>query len=193
MPFRPACFDHTYSIGELHHTPSTHEAFRSMVRLVKPDGQVSLWVYHVWKSPEMKGIRGAHAWLKGKISDGLRVLTVRMPMGLLHYLCYVAVPLGWIQRKINKQPAAVRAILLPISLAPVSVHPEWRIRLLDTFDWYSPRYQWKHTVPEVAGWFRELGLTDIDTEGFEVTVRGRRPAMAEQGQPIGSKYALKRM
>ena len=176
MPFRVASFDHTYSIGVLHHTPSTYEAFRSMVRLVKPDGHVSLWVYHVWKTARMTGIRGAHAWLKGKISDGLRVVTVRMPMGLLHYLCYVAVPLGWIQMKINKQPAGVRALLSPILLAPISVHPEWRIRLLDTFDWYSPRYQWKHTVEEVAGWFRELGLTDIDTEGFEVTVRGRRPA-----------------
>ena len=179
MPFRPACFDHAYSIGVLHHTPNTYEALRSMVRLVKPNGRVSLWVYHVWKSPQMTGFRGAHAWLKGKIADGLRVMTVRMPMGLLHYLCYLGVPLGWIQIQIARQPALARALLSPLMLPPVSVHPEWRIRLLDTFDWYSPRYQWKHTVAEVAGWFRELGLTDIDTKGFEVTVRGRRPAVAE--------------
>ena len=179
MPFRPASFDHTYSIGVLHHTPSTYEAFRSMVRLVKPGGRVSLWVYHVWKSPEMTGLRGAHAWLKGKISDGLRVFTVRMPMDLLHYLCYLAVPIGWVQSLIYPRPPWVRAIFSPFLLPPVSPHPDWRGRLLDTFDWYSPRYQWKHTVPEVAGWFRELGLTDIDTEGVEVTVRGRRPAADE--------------
>ena len=176
MPFRLASFDHTYSIGVLHHTPSTYEAFQSMVRLVKPGGRVSLWVYHVWRSQQMTGLQGAHAWLKGQIADGLRVVTVRMPMGLLHYLCYLGAPLGWIQIQINKQPSWVRAILSPLLLPAVSVHPEWRIRLLDTFDWYSPRYQWKHTVEEVAGWFRELGLTGIDTEGFAVTVRGRRPA-----------------
>ncbi len=179
MPFRPASFDHTYSIGVLHHTPNTYDAFRSMVRLVKPNGRVSLWVYHLWRSPEMSGFRGAHAWLKGKIADGLRVVTVRMPMGLLHYLCYLGVPIGWVQIQIRKQPPWVRAILSPLLLPAVSVHPEWRVRLLDTFDWYSPRYQWKHTPAEVSGWFRELGLTDIDTEGFEVTVRGRRPAEAE--------------
>ena len=199
MPFRPSSFDHTYSIGVLHHTPSTYEAFRSMVRLVKPGGRVSLWVYHVWKSPEMTGFRGAHAWLKGKIADGLRVVTLRLPMGLLHYLCYIAVPLGWMQIKIYKQPAWVRAVLSPLTLPAVSPHPEWRIRLLDTFDWYSPRYQWKHTVSEVVGWFRELGLTDIDTEGSEVSVRGRRPAVGElspaeieQAQPATGAGSVRR-
>lgn len=198
MPFRPACFDHTYSIGVLHHTPSTYEAFKSMVRLAKPGARVSLWVYHVWKSPEMTGFRGAHAWLKGKIADGLRVVTVRMPMNLLRYLCYIAVPLGWLQYHIYKQPEWVRAICSPVTLLPVSSYSQWRIRLLDTFDWYSPRYQWKHTVPEVAGWFRELGLTDIDTEGFEVTVRGRKPAVGEaapasnKNQPAASGSTVNR-
>ena len=63
-----------------------------------------------------------------------------------------------------------------MALIPCSIHPDWRIRLLDTFDWYSPRYQWKHTVEEVAGWFRDEGFEEISTEGFAVNVRGRRPA-----------------
>ena len=64
------------------------------------------------------------------------------------------------------------AYAVPINMNPVR---EWR--LLDTFDWYSPKFQWKHTPDEVAEWFEREGLVDISTEGYAVTVRGRRPAV----------------
>lgn len=179
MPLRSDVFDHVYSIGVLHHTPSTEAAFRSIVKLVKPGGCVSVWVYHVWCPPGLGGLKAAHATLKGWISDNLRRITTRLPLPLLHYLCYLAVPLGWIQRKAAAAPAPIRIFLSPLLLIACSNHPRWRIRLLDTFDWYSPRYQWKHTVAEVSGWFRDAGLEDISTEGFAVSVRGTRP-----GRPL---------
>ena len=37
--------------------------------------------------------------------------------------------------------------------------PAWRV--LNTFDWYSPRYQWLHTADEVKHWFSELGFEDV--------------------------------
>jgi hypothetical protein len=60
---------------------------------------------------------------------------------------------------------------LPTSLNP---DPEWR--WLDTFDWYSPRYQWKHTYEEVERWFEEAGLHQIERGPFAVSVRGTRGA-----------------
>ena len=36
-------------------------------------------------------------------------------------------------------------------ILPTSVDPDPKWRWLDTFDWYSPRYQWKHTDAEVEG------------------------------------------
>jgi hypothetical protein len=142
---------------------------------LKPAGRISVWVYHVWRPPELRGLKAAHATLKGLISDGLRRITTRLPLRVLHYLCYLAAPLGWLQSRIGSLPPPFRLLLSPFLLIPCSIHPQWRVRLLDTFDWYSPRYQWKHTVAEVAGWFREAGLTDIDTQGFPVSVRGTRP------------------
>ena len=56
----------------------------------------------------------------------------------------------------------------------MSIHERREIRLLDTFDWYSPQYQWKHTVQEVERWFQEEGFVEIDSTGFAVSVRGRR-------------------
>ena len=55
------------------------------------------------------------------------------------------------------------------------MHPEPEWRWLDTFDWYSPKYQWKHTYEEVEGWFREAGLVEIHRGEFPVSVRGIRP------------------
>jgi hypothetical protein len=44
---------------------------------------------------------------------------------------------------------------------PFSTHPDWRIRVCDTFDWYSPQFQWHHTEEEVEEWFKERGMKEI--------------------------------
>lgn len=175
LPLRPRSFDHVYSIGVLHHTPSTKEAFQSIAKLVKPGGRISIWVYHVWRPPTLRGFAALHATVKGAVTDALRVVTTRLPHRVLHYLCYVAIPLGWLQARIWSAPKPVKAVMSPLLLVQVAVHPKAAVRLLDTFDWYSPQYQWKHTVNEVAGWFRDEGLIEIDMTGFEVSARGRRP------------------
>ena len=56
-----------------------------------------------------------------------------------------------------------------------SDHPRWRWRVLDTFDWYAPRYQWRHRYPEVAAWFREAGLEITGILEPPVSIQGRRP------------------
>ena len=65
-------------------------------------------------------------------------------------------------------------------LLPTAVHPHWRWRWLDTFDWYTPRYQWKHRYPEVLRWFREAGFTDIPYVADEpICVRGGKTSSAK--------------
>jgi SAM-dependent methyltransferase len=176
LPLRPRTFDHVYSIGVLHHTPDTKAAFQSIVKLAKPGGRVSIWVYHVWRHSDVSGFKAVHATVKGWVTDGLRVITTRLPFPVLNALCQLAAPVGWVQRRIMNSPQPFRTLLSPFTLVNCSIHPEAKVRILDTFDWYSPRYQWKHTVPEVQGWFRDAGLVDITTDGFPVSVRGRQPA-----------------
>lgn len=189
LPLRLATFDHVYSVGVLHHTPSTRQAFHSILKLAKPGGRVSVWVYHVWRPPSLHGLKAVHATLRGWISDALRQVTTRIPVRLLLYPCYVAAPLGWLQRKILGFPAPVRSLLSPLLLITCSNHPQWRVRVLDTFDWYSPIYQWKHSVAEVEEWFREAGLEEISTSGFPVSVRGTIPA-GQPRCPAGSSDVL---
>ena len=66
-------------------------------------------------------------------------------------------------------------------LLPTANWPSWKWRWLDTFDWYTPKYQWKHTWPEVYKWFRDEGFTEIelfqedrDSPLAQICMRGRK-------------------
>jgi len=145
----------------LHHTPSTKIAFESVSKLLKKGGRISIWVYQTWVSPELEAKhKRIFAKVQEVLFDNIRRITTRMPHSLLHYLCYTAVPLGWLQMKIRDHRFA-RYLLWPLLLIYVRGHEKWQIRLLDTFDWYSPKYQWKHTYDEVIGWLNHGGYRDI--------------------------------
>lgn len=148
-------FDIVYCIGVLHHTPDPAASFRAVARLVKPGGLLCVWVY---------GKMGP--W--SKVSDRYRKITVHLPWPLLRALCLLAVPWDYLRRI----PGIGKYLW---ALVPCSMHPNWRWRWLDTFDWYSPRYQSKHTVEEVTGWFARAGFTDIRARDVPISVRGRRP------------------
>ncbi|HTU01664.1 MAG TPA: class I SAM-dependent methyltransferase [Candidatus Sulfotelmatobacter sp.] len=155
LPFPPETFDVVYSLGVLHHTPDCEKAFRSLVPLVKPGGRIAIWVY---------GQMG----LWDRFASIYRRVTVRMPRRFLYALCHVAIP--WYH--VRKIPGLGR-VLWTVFPTRLHRHPAWRV--LDTFDWYSPMYQSKHTYPEVYGWFVSEGLTDIRLMDFPVAISGSKP------------------
>jgi ubiquinone/menaquinone biosynthesis C-methylase UbiE len=155
LPFADESFDRVFSIGVLHHTPDTKAAFYRLVRLVRPGGRIAIWVY----STKLRAMLG---------SELLRPVTSRLPRGLMLQATKVAIPLYYVHR--FPLIGRVSSVLLPTSL---EANPTWR--WLDTFDWYTPRYQWKHSDDEVVGWFKEAGLTDIRVGEFPVSVSGKRP------------------
>ena len=44
-PVRGQLADRVYTFGVVQHTPNPEAAFRSLIRLVKPGGEISVWVY----------------------------------------------------------------------------------------------------------------------------------------------------
>ncbi len=157
-PFKDQVFDVIFSIGVLHHTPDTKKAFQSLVRYLKPGGLIVIWVYSAYLDDTFKM----------KLSNFYRKFTYRLPEGLLYSICYLAVPYYFLTRIPIVRSLAGR-------LWYISEHENWRWRVLDTFDWYSPRYQWHHTYPEVFNWFEESGLVDIYISEPAVTVGGYKP------------------
>lgn len=156
LPFAPGTFDFIYSVGVLHHTPDTKAAFMRLAPLLRPGGRISIWVY------------SAYPQIVNQASRFWRAMSTRLPKRLLYGLCQAAGPLYYAHKVPVLGPLLLHAL-------PMSTHPRWRWRVLDTFDWYSPRYQWKHRYPEVVEWFREAGLEQIEVWEPEITVTGVRP------------------
>ena len=168
LPFRDETFDYIFSIGVLHHTPNTKRAFDALPRLLRPEGRIAIWLY------------AKYFGVQWKFSDLYRRVTPKLPKRTLHGISHVAVPLYYLYR-IPLVGSMFRWIL------PVSMHPKSEWRILDTFDWYSPTYQWKHTYEEVYPWFEAHGLTEIRVLEVPVAVQGRKPApIALAGPQPGS-------
>ena len=164
-PFSGGAFDIVYSIGVLHHTPDTRSATGAIAGLVKPGGILAIWVYP--PSPT------------NRFSDLYRRVTTRMAPDRLYRLSRLIARLHPLRRV-----PIVRTVLNYVVPASHEADSDWRT--LDTFDWYAPRYQWKHTASEVRGWFEELGFEEIEVLAPPVAVRGRRPlepSMSALGRP----------
>jgi SAM-dependent methyltransferase len=164
LPFSAESFDCIYSIGVLHHTPDCEAAVKALPQYLKPGGTLAVWLYSSY-SP----------WYR--FSDLYRKATHRMPPQMLHGILRVAVP------AVNGIDAALRmlpGIGRPLSglvrhVFPVNRNPNRQWRVLDTFDWYSPKYQSKHTYEQVFRWFESCQLEDLHVVEVPISVRGRKP------------------
>jgi SAM-dependent methyltransferase len=195
LPFPPQTFDFIYSIGVLHHTPDTRASLSHVVRTLRPGGEAAIWVYPRRRLSEtfhyfpeavnevlahdvnyrvpaklhglLRRFAGILDWTMETASSLERSITTRLPPRWLYWLCHVAIPLYTIYRIPLFYPLR---LVTKIAMDP---DPEWRV--LDTFDWYSPRYQWKHTYAEVREWFAQGGFEEIVLLPRPVAVRGRKP------------------
>ncbi len=159
LPFREHVFDAMYSMGVLHHTPDTKKAFDSVVPLLKPGGEFAVFIY----------AHGHYSYF----SDIWRKATVRIPHRIIYYVAALSIPLYYLY-KIPGIGLGFRFVF------PMSQHPNPRWRWLDTFDWYTPKYQHKHTWPEVYSWylansFREIRLLEENRDFalLHINMRGK--------------------
>jgi SAM-dependent methyltransferase len=166
LPFAPESFDYIYSVGVLHHTPDCEKAVKALPQYLKPGGGLAVWLYS-----------GYNKWYR--FSDVYRKITHRMSPPALHALLRVAVPVLYtVDRSLRMVPVIGHPIaglvhyLFPVNRNP---NPQWRV--LDTFDWYSPRYQSKHTYEQVFRWFESSGLEDVRVIEVPIAVSGRKPRM----------------
>lgn len=159
-PFPPSSFDFVMSWGVLHHTPSTRAGFERIARLVKPGGTFYVMVYR--QAP----------LLQGPGTDLLRIAMRRLPDERRYEAC---------------RHLVIRNRLLATALSPFlmvsyydAAHSEVDAETMQfgLFDAYSPRWNHRHSVAEVVGWFRDAGFreaTVVDPGRGNVRVRGVRP------------------
>jgi SAM-dependent methyltransferase len=176
-PIKPDSFDHVYSIGVLDHTPDPRAAFLSLAKLLKPGGRIAIWIYRRDR-PAVERIMNAQ-----------RAVSTRLPLGLLALMARLAAPVGGLKRSLmaSRHRLVERVgVALHLLTIGVSMHPDPEVRVCDTLDWYAPRYLSRHTYEEVAGWFSEAGLIEIQDlsqhqnffhsgQGHGINLAGRRP------------------
>ena len=164
LPFAPESFDVIYSVGVLHHTPDCEAAVKTLEKYLKPGGVLAVWLYS-----------GYNKWYR--FSDFYRRFTSKMKPQTLHGILKVAVPVVYnLEQGLRHVPLVGRPMAGAVHhVFPVNRQKTAEARMLDTFDWYSPKYQSKHTYEQVFGWYRDMGMEDMGIGGFSIAVRGRKP------------------
>ena len=164
LPFAPESFDVIYSIGVLHHTPDCEAAVKALDKYLKPGGLLVVWLYS-----------GYNKWYR--FSDFWRRYTHKMKPKTLHGILKVAVPFFYnLQQGLKRVPLVGRpAAGLVHHVFPVNRQKDPEARMLDTFDWYSPKYQSKHTYEQVFKWYEAMGMEDMRVGEISIAVRGRKP------------------
>lgn len=169
IPFAAGTFDKVLCLGVIQHTPDPAGAFRSLARQVKPGGELAIDVY----------ASRLTALLHWRFL--LRPITRRMNKEVLYRMVEKATPLLLplaVRLKKLLGPAGPR--LLPVAefsylKLPKPLHEQWAI--LDTFDWYSPEYDFPQSLSTVTQWFAEAGFVDVRVEYGPngVVGTGRKP------------------
>lgn len=164
LPFALESFDYIYSIGVLHHTPDCEQAVKVLPQYLKPGASIAVWLYS-----------GYNKWYR--FTDFYRKYTSRMSARTLHRVLSFAVPFFYhLDRGLRAVPVVGRPVAgLIHHVFPVNRQPDPQARVLDTFDWYSPQYQSKHTYEQVFRWFESCGLEDLRVGEIPISIRGRKP------------------
>jgi SAM-dependent methyltransferase len=165
LPFSLESFDCIYSVGVLHHTPNCEQAVKVLPQYLKRGGSMAVWLYS-----------GYSKWYR--FSDIHRRYTRRLPAKTLHGMLSVVVPFFYhLGRGLRAIPLVGRPAAGVIHhVFPVNQQPDPQARILDTFDWYSPEYQSKHTYEEVFRWFESCGLEDLHVGEVPISIRGHKPS-----------------
>jgi len=155
LPFRVGVFDAAFSVGVLHHTPSTALAFAEVARTVKIGGELSVWVYcRTWDERLQPAMDLLHEITRTCPPASLHAAFERHAVELRDLYAGAWGPIEQVLRASN------------------SADDEECIS--DTLDWHAPQYRWWHTEAEVRGWFEMAGYEVTWTGPFPVSMRGRR-------------------
>lgn len=180
LPFKKKFFDFILSDQVLHHTNNTKDSFTYLTKFLKKDSHISIYVYNK-KAP-----------IREFADDFIRETTVNMSVkDCLEFSKDISL-LGKSLVKINKKISIPRDIpLLGIKKGTYDVQRFIYWHFLKcfwdpsnslersvgvNFDWYSPKYAYRHTPTEVKKWYKEskVKITHFKEIESGISITGRK-------------------
>ncbi len=156
-PFRDRAFDYGMSLGVLHHTPSTRQAFASFRRMFKDQTTCVIWIYPTyWEGPEWRMPYAGRDFIT--LGQGHR-----MPTWSLRFIANALVlafyPL--VEFFFQKGYRRIGRDLPFFRVQDMTWKERYNAQVFYMFDTLLPRYQWRHAIREVESWFPEEGLDAV--------------------------------
>ena len=152
LPFREESFDLVYSRGVLHHTYSTHEAFKAIAPYSRRGGRLYVWVYGPGSVRE--------SWLRRVVylvEATVRPILSKRPSSPFSAVFLSLVALGYLVfnafhrlRNPNTQKYTYGRALHAAR------------------DRFTPRYAHRHDQKEVVAWFQEAGFKEIEVVDWQI-------------------------
>lgn len=179
LPFAAETFDTVYTRGVLHHTYSTHEAFRALAPLCRPGGSFYVWVY---------GSRSINDNLFRRLVYGVEVVMRFILNRCPSWLSTIALaPFALSYVVFNRLRHLVNRRIQPYNYTRA---------LHAARDRFTPEFAHRQDADEVSRWFREAGYADLEVVDWRAMpsadhddyrrntgVRARRPDAAPRRDP----------
>lgn len=180
LPFRKKFFDFVYSDQVLHHTKNTATSFKYLTKFLKDNGHISIYVYKK-KAP-----------IREYVDDYVRNITTNMTVNecieFSKDMTYLGKSLSEVKRKITI-PRDIPILGVKAGTYDVQRFVYWTFlkcfwdesgnferSVGVNFDWYSPKFAYRHTPDEVRKWFRESKIKIITFKEIEsgISVTGKK-------------------
>ncbi len=173
LPLHHGRFDGIYSLGVLQHTPDPLGAIRCLAKHLAPGGRLATWIYEVKRSHQ-RSIQ-PRLWIRGLTANWRTLTKLRMSRALTAMLF----PLGWLLSWLGR-PGQLASYFLPYAcrhhLGRGSWRRQWDYCVMDTFDWYGPKYELSQTENDVVSAYRSAGLVGVRrTQARGMAIVGNRP------------------
>lgn len=180
LPFREQSFDMIFSEGVLHHTPSTERAFKSLVPLMNPGGEILFYVYR--KKGPVREFTDDYVrdiispLLPEKAWEVLRPLTkLGQALAELHTEVEVPEDVPYLEIKAGRYDVQ-RLIYWHFAKLFWNENLNFEENNHVNFDWYHPRYAHRHRELEIRRWCEEskLSIVHFDEQESGYTVRAAK-------------------
>jgi SAM-dependent methyltransferase len=174
-------FDYIYCQEVLHHTADPARSFANLCRILRPGGEIGIYVYKV-KAP-----------VREFTDDYVRERIADLPYEEAMRQCRQITEFGRALAELNVKVRVPEVEVLGVEAGEYDVQRlvynifakcYWNAELgseanvLVNYDWYHPQTATRHTPAEVRGWFDAAGLRLIHehVDPYGITMRGVRAA-----------------